>query len=89
MTVSFSSCWRLVGFVVSYCCDIAKCEEMSHVRHETTVDSLFIWCPASCKAFCRKNSAVIRNKAGTFSAHDQYEMNMDNVWGMKMEIMDR
>lgn len=35
---SSSSCWRLLSFVISYCCDILEEEDMSGFRYGTMVD---------------------------------------------------
>lgn len=55
VTTSISSCWRLVSFVVSNCCDIPEGENMSGQRHETKFDRPCIRCLLTREQFCNVN----------------------------------
>lgn len=83
---SSSSCWRLVQFVVSYCCDIPEVKNKSDAGHEATVDCPCIWYLFSREAFCSMNCEVIWNMAGTLSARKEFSMIMDRVCGMKKAV---
>lgn len=41
---SVSSSWKLIPFVVLYCCDKADCKHLFFMRHENTVDCLCTRC---------------------------------------------
>lgn len=44
VSMSITSSWKLVSFVVSYCSDKAECKLLFFVRHENTVDRLCTRC---------------------------------------------
>lgn len=83
VTTSSSSFWRLVPLVVSFCCDIPEGIHMSDVLHGTTVHLNCIHCLVSREAICSIKCTVLRNRAGTLSAPEKYEMIMDSGSRMK------
>lgn len=80
------SCWRMVRFVVLFCCDIADGNELADVWFGTPVDSPCIWFPISHEAFSSMNSAVKRYMAGILGAFEELAVIMDRVIGMKVAI---
>lgn len=67
MATSSSSCWKVVPFVESYCCDILEDKNMSGVRYETKVDGPCIQCLVIREELRGIICAANQNMAGTLS----------------------
>lgn len=60
VTMSSSFCWRLMPFVVSYCCDIAWCNGICIELHVTSVRRPFIRCNVTREHFAVWMGPVFR-----------------------------
>lgn len=84
-TSSISSLGRVL-FVQLYCCYVPEGEDISGVRHETTVDCLCIRCRVRCEKCCSMNCVVHRNMEGLLRAHEKYAMIIERTREMKEAI---
>lgn len=85
-TTSRRSCWRLVLFVLSYCCDIQDGKDIYFMRYVPTADRFCILILVCREEICSTNCAVIRKRAAHLRAREICTMVMNRFCPMHAAI---